>query len=298
MKALNQALFGIIMTFIFTFLVLGSMFNSIWESGALLAYVPQGTPSTSVDLLATLLVSTTGESVLSPSEPWLTLTMTLSLERSPTWTLTSFPTVTAACAPPPGWMQIVVHAGDTLSNLAHIYGTSVEMLIQVNCLVAESLLPGSYLYVPARTPTATPTRTVYVCGAPYGWVTYIIQPGDTLYRLALAFRTTVAQLQLANCMGNSTLLVVGDTLFVPNVPTSTSPPTLSPFPTLTYTPLPSSTPSLTVPPSQTSTLPASPSGTATSTNTLSPSPTMTPIPSPSATDAASPTPTEADTGPS
>ena len=71
--------------------------------------------------------------------------------------------------------------------------------------------------VPA-TSTATktlPTSTPSECGQPKGWVAYYIHQGDTLYRLSLAYGVTVSQLQQANCMGQSTLLMTGHTLFVP-----------------------------------------------------------------------------------
>ncbi len=284
------------MTILFALLVFGSIFSSLWESGMLLSYAVQPSPTALTDLFATLYALPSPEE-FSPTTITSQLpTSTPAYLASPTWTATFLTSTMAICPPPPGWMQIVINTGDTLRSLAHTYGTSVEMLIQVNCLVAESLVPGSYLFVPARTPTASPTRTVYVCGPPVGWVTYVIRPGDTLYRLALAFRTTVTQLQIANCMGSSTLLIVGNTLYVPNVPTSTSSPIASPYPTwtssLTFTPTPSFTPSFTAPPSQTSTATASPSYTATLTYTSTPAPTSTASPSPSP----SPTETMADSG--
>ena len=79
---------------------------------------------------------------------------------------------------------------------------------------------------PSDTPTETQTPPLVVviantprpqasCGRPSGWVTYTIQPNDTLSQLGRAYGVSVAQLQNANCMGSSTILHVGKTLYVP-----------------------------------------------------------------------------------
>jgi LysM repeat protein len=44
-----------------------------------------------------------------------------------------------------------------------------------------------------------------------------VLPGETLFRLAIRYGTTVAQLQRANCMGNSTVLRNYQLLWVPPV---------------------------------------------------------------------------------
>ena len=99
------------------------------------------------------------------------------------------------------------------------------------------------LALSSSTPTAGATATSVPCQHPASWVPYVVQPGDTLYRLSVAYGVTVAQLQRANCMGSSTLLEVGQTLFVPPVspqPTIVLPPTATS--TATTLPLPTSLP--------------------------------------------------------
>ncbi len=169
----------------------------------------------------------------------------------------------ASCLSPPGWASIRVQSGDTLPALAQAYGISVEELAQVNCLTADStLVPGSIFYVPHFTPTPTIT-----CGAPAGWVQYTVQAKDTLYQLSQLFGVSVAQIQLANCMGSATLISVGQRLYVPNVPTQTPvPPSATPVPSATSAP--TNTPTLT------------PAPTATFTSTPAPSDTPTPEPYP------------------
>ncbi|HVM72144.1 MAG TPA: LysM peptidoglycan-binding domain-containing protein [Anaerolineales bacterium] len=63
--------------------------------------------------------------------------------------------------------------------------------------------------------TAVLVHTQVPCGAPAGWVVYYVQPGDSLYRISVIYGVTVAELQRANCLGSSTTLHTGQTLYVP-----------------------------------------------------------------------------------
>ncbi len=94
-------------------------------------------------------------------------------------------------------------------------------------------------------PTAT---LVHVsCGPFFGWIrSYMVQPGDTLFHIATLYRTTVYDLERANCKTSSAIFA-GERLWVPNVPTVTPGLTIiptfviaTPVPTepLTSTPLP------------------------------------------------------------
>jgi LysM repeat protein len=99
------------------------------------------------------------------------------------------------------------------------------------------------IYVPV-----VPTQTPVPCGPPHTWIIHIVQPTENLYRLSLAYGITVGELQRANCMGNSTLLRTGQTLYVPPwapIPSPTIPAvaTLTGIPTNTPdSSLPSDTP--------------------------------------------------------
>jgi hypothetical protein len=53
---------------------------------------------------------------------------------------------------------------------------------------------------------------------PSGWTTYIVQPGDTLFRIALAVGSTVGELRDANCLKNVDNIYAGSMLFVPRAP--------------------------------------------------------------------------------
>jgi LysM repeat protein len=104
----------------------------------------------------------------------------------------------------------------------------LELLSQANCLLSPSIPPGSILYVPPQ-----PTQTPIPCGPPAGWIIYIVKQQDTLFHISTLYRTTVPQLQAANCLGNSTLIITGQSLYVPNVVVIT--PTKSITPTKTTT---------------------------------------------------------------
>lgn len=177
-----------------------------------------------------------------------------------------------SCLPPAGWVAIQVQGNDTLSFLAQRYQTTPAAIKQGNCLFSDQLVSGSFLYVPPR-----PTATSIPCGAPYGWVNYYVVPGDTLFSISIRYRVTVAELQRANCLGNSTFIASGKPIKVPNVATSTSSvntPTWTASPTLeaaspTWTLVPPTATDSSVPTTEV------PSPTA----TIQPSATSTPEPS-------------------
>jgi LysM repeat protein len=74
----------------------------------------------------------------------------------------------------------------------------------------------------SSTPTSSPTATLTPsptahCKHPSGWSAIILQPGDTLKRLASTYRTSAKHLMRANCMV-STDLTPGARLYVPDFP--------------------------------------------------------------------------------
>ncbi len=215
-------------------------------------------------------------------------TGTATLQLLETFTPTTTPSSTQTvppptnCPPPAGWVAVSVQPGDTLASLANRYQSTPEQLLLANCLFSSDLPAGSIVYVPP-----VPTQTSIPCGPPPGWIRYTVRPGDTLTGLAQAFRVSLTQLQLANCMAaNQFALTTGQVLWVPNVatqtPRATATASLTPvsivFPTLTWTA--SVTPTASNTPTVTATQTASP--TITSTATV-PSPTTPPTATPSRT---------------
>jgi len=83
---------------------------------------------------------------------------------------------------------------------------------------ATQLAPTSTYFYPTVATAARPTSTTtWTCGPHAGWVHgYVVQPADTLFRIATMHGITVDALQRANCR-TGTLIYVGERLWVPFV---------------------------------------------------------------------------------
>ena len=231
MQALRQLGAGVIVAIFSVILVIGGIFLSLAETLPTPATPTQIPPTfplsfpTPTATIITILPSETPTETILPSETASVLPSITSI--APT-----------SCTPPSGWILVTVATGDTVYSLAQRYKTSAENLSAANCLTAVEVPAGYILYVPP-----VPTVTVIPCGPPVGWVkNYIVQPGDTLFRIALSYNITYPRLQRANCMGSSTIIYIGQRLWVPNIPTRTPVPgitivpTNTPLPTITASP--------------------------------------------------------------
>lgn len=168
--------------------------------------------------------------------PTPTQTPTLTPTLMPTLTTSLTPSLSpssTSCPHPSGWVSYLVQSGDTLAKIATRYGISASQLQLANCLLKTELLPGGLIYIPP-----VPTQTSVPCGSPSTWIVYYLQPGDTLYRLSVAYGISVSELQRANCMGSSTRLHAGQAFYVPPWPMLPPPPTVPvvPIETITNTP--------------------------------------------------------------
>ena len=307
MRGARQVLLGFLAATVSIIIVLGGLSLAFTEEAQLLAARPTTTasrtsiPTPTAPVPTPTLTPTTGLSPQATTPSSVVFTGTFS--PTPSWAAPSSTLLPSPvhCTPPAGWSPITIQPGDTLDSIAQAYQTTPEALIQANCLITSNLKVGTVLYVPGL-PTTQPTIQ---CGPPSGWVFYTVRQGDTLYSISHAYGISVSQLQLANCMGSSTIIRIGQHLFVPNVPTHTpfvtttlrpSPTptptgTLTPIPTATPTPFPTATPTYlpTVTPTHTA------ENTPTPTVTQTPGDTPTPTSTPTATEAASPTATPTDT---
>jgi len=185
---------------------------------------------------------------------------------------------------PAGWSIYEVQPGDSLLTLAALSGATVSQISRVNCIQNGMVVSGMHIYLPIRPPTPVP------CGPPPWWVQVRVQPGDTLFRLALRHGTTVYTIMQANCL-NSTNLAAGRLLYLPPLPATP----IQPLPTLTASPTASATatPTAVFTPTATATLTASPTAVITLTTST---PTPTPVTAtPSATATATATPTTSET---
>lgn len=96
-----------------------------------------------------------------------------------------------------------VKVGDNLYNIAKRYGVSVEEIVNLNNLSSNLLSIGQQLKIPIRDNSDIDNQ--------YG--TYIVQSGDTLYRIASMYGMTVSQLMAINKL-EGTSLKIGQVLKV------------------------------------------------------------------------------------
>ena len=299
--------------------LLGGLVSLLLSAGIILGSFSLTLIETKAVKIIALLPSATQQPTLErPTVPAGSPTLTLEPTSTPTITPTPIPPTN--CPPPAGWQAYTTRHGDTLESLATQYNTTKEKIMQANCMVVGTLLPNTTIYLPPpNTPTPSPsatasptlpftptiTLTKAVCGnPPYGWILYTVRSGDTLFHLAWAYGVSVYELQVANCMDGSTLLLAGSRIYVPNVATlafSPTPatPTITPSRTLSpvYSPTPTQTAIHTMTLTSTHTIIMTATGTFTAipTDTTIPANTTTPTEIPTGTSA--PAPTVAPTGP-
>lgn len=125
----------------------------------------------------------------------------------------------------PGRILHTVQRGDTVGNLATLYGSSIEAIIAANGLDESALIfRGQGLIIPVRllpmTETPSPTPLVVVItatpapGSAVGGQ-YIVQRGDTLGSIASRFNTTVVTLVQLNGIANPNRIFVGQSIRLP-----------------------------------------------------------------------------------
>lgn len=112
------------------------------------------------------------------------------------------------------FMTHVVARGETLSEIASQYATRIASIVEVNQLRnANRLSIGQRLIIPMG-PETRPYRPRAVAGFDTGErTTYRVQRGDSLYEIALNFRTDVPNLMRWNDLATNRIYP-GDTLIV------------------------------------------------------------------------------------
>lgn len=103
------------------------------------------------------------------------------------------------------YTTITIRYGDTLSELAIEYNTTVERLVELNNIANPNLIyAGATLIVPTSDPSDTTTQI------------YVVQYGDTLSQIALEYGTTVENLAAINNIQNVNLIYVGQIIKIPS----------------------------------------------------------------------------------
>jgi LysM repeat protein len=121
--------------------------------------------------------------------------------------------------PPPGPGRPGIHIvqpGENLFRIALRYDTTVERLAEANHIINPWFIyVGQELAIPSAGNFPPPPHDGMPPhdGAPGG--TYVVQPGDTLYSIAVRFGTTVQALVVANNLPSPNMIYVGQILDVP-----------------------------------------------------------------------------------
>jgi len=112
----------------------------------------------------------------------------------------------------PGYTTIVIQWGDTLSQLALDYNTTVEELANLNGIENPNLIyAGATLLVPSNGNIEDETN-----GSTSDETIYIVKRGDTLSQIALSFGTTVQAIAVRNNIKNVNLIYTGQVLIIPS----------------------------------------------------------------------------------
>jgi len=122
-----------------------------------------------------------------------------------------------------------VRRGETLSGIARRYGSTVPELVRLNRLSSAGRiregqvlrLPGGYergqggnLFDAVRDAEPGVTATASATAASEQARTYLVKPGDSLFKIAQSQKVSVDQIQKWNNMGQRSRIHVGDTLYV------------------------------------------------------------------------------------
>ena len=133
-------------------------------------------------------------------------------------------------------MNYQVKPGDTLSEIATRTGTSVDAIVRENQLRSAHLIfPGQQLRIPspvtaksaATKPAATKPAASKPAASKPAVTTYVVQRGDTLSKIALQHKTTVAKIAADNKISNPNRISVGQKLTIGGAAPATATPAAS-----------------------------------------------------------------------
>jgi LysM repeat protein len=106
----------------------------------------------------------------------------------------------------------IVNRGDTLSTIASRFNTTIQSIAEANGIVnINRIFAGQRLVIPGTTVNIQPPANV----VPAPTRAYVVRPGDTLYRISLAFGVPITDIALANNIVNRNLIFSDETLQIP-----------------------------------------------------------------------------------
>ncbi|MCS6963476.1 LysM peptidoglycan-binding domain-containing M23 family metallopeptidase [Thermoflexus sp.] len=124
-------------------------------------------------------------------------------------------------------VRYTVQPGDTLTRIAARFGTTVSAIVEANGLTNPNrIYVGQVLVIPIRASIPSHGRV------------HIVQPGETLYRIARRYGTTVERLMALNGLNHPSRIFVGQVLQIPEEIPGAPLPWPSPFTEIQVGPAP------------------------------------------------------------
>jgi LysM repeat protein len=107
----------------------------------------------------------------------------------------------------------LVRPGEWLYKIAREYDVTVEVIIKANGLTSGKLTPGQVLVIPGA--ASAPSHVATAPAATGCRASYVVKPGDNLFRISLTFNTTVAVMATHNGLSAPYPVSAGQVLCVP-----------------------------------------------------------------------------------
>jgi LysM repeat protein len=121
--------------------------------------------------------------------------------------VTSTPTPTSTPLPP-GQVTHIVQRGENLFRIALRYGTTVQAIASANGIANPArIYVGQTLII--STSGCQPPQP------PAGMTTYVVQPGENLFRIALRYNLSYMYLAHYNGIANPSCIYAGQVLRIP-----------------------------------------------------------------------------------
>lgn len=194
------------------------------------------------------------------------------------------------------FIEHTIRQGENLYRIAQQYNVTVADIVRANNLAdPNDIFVGQVLKIPVRAGTQpqTPLPPLAVTSTPSPTPTlapnaYRVQAGDSLYRIARTYNTTVRELMRLNNIADPNIVVIGQVLILPEGATAATTPSATPT---VITPAATTPAPPTATPEATTAMPATPIVSETpnviETPTTEPAPSETPLaetPTPAPTD--------------
>lgn len=112
--------------------------------------------------------------------------------------------------------EILIKKGDTLSQIALDYNTTIEKLVQINNISNPNLIfAGNKLLVPVKSESNNEQNNNenYI----QNYQIYSVKKGDTLLQIAINYNNTVEKIVSLNNINNPNLIYVGQKIKIPIV---------------------------------------------------------------------------------